>query len=63
MFFFNHDSFFIFAWGNGKSEKRLWLEQRGHEITGSRVSQSDFERYFESFSNTEKNHVISNGWI
>ena len=61
--YFNHESFFTFAWGNGKSDKRLWLEERGHVITGSRVSQSDFERYFESFSDTDKNHVKTNGWI
>ena len=61
--YFNHKSFFIFVWGNGKSDKRLWLEERGHDITGSRVSQSDFERYFELFSDTEKHHGKTNGWI
>ena len=61
--YFYHRSFFIFAWGNGKSDKRLWLEERGHHTTGSRVSQSDFERYFELFSDTEKQHVSNNRWI
>ena len=61
--YFNHESFFIFAWRNGKSDKRLWLEERGHEIRGSRVSQSDFERYFESFSDSDQIHVTTNRWI
>ena len=61
--YFNHPSLFIFAWGNGKSEKRLWLERRGYKIAGSIVKRNDFVRYFESFSVDEQRLVNTHNWI
>ena len=61
--YFNHPSFFIFAWGNGKSSRRLWLEERGYNIRNTRVSRSDFERYFGLFNTTEQQHVVDNAWV
>ena len=31
---FNDESTFIFAWGNGKSERRQWMEDRGFVCNG-----------------------------
>ena len=61
--YFNHLSFFIFAWGNGKSARRLWLEERGYQIQSNHVNRSDFERYFNRFSQDEQEHVIQECWI
>ena len=61
--YFNHSSFFIFAWGNGKCAQRLWLEERGHHIRNRRVARSDFEHYFSLFNIREQQAVIGNGWI
>ena len=61
--YFNHPSFFIFAWGNGKCAKRLWLEERGHRIRNKSVGRSDFEHYFALFNIREQQAVIQNGWI
>ena len=61
--YFKHNSFFIFAWGNGKSVRRLWLEERGYDIDGNRVNITDFERYFQVFNADEQAHVLRNGWV
>ena len=61
--YFNHPSFFILAWGNGKSVKRLWLESRGHAIEGRRVQRTDFERYFDRLSQPDQTTVRQNNWI
>ena len=62
--YFNHKSFyFIFTWGNGKCDKRLWLEERGHYIQANYVYHSDFENFFELFNDAEKQHVTTNGWV
>ena len=61
--YFNHPSFFIFAWGNGKCAKRLWLEERGHRIRNRTVARSDFEHYFALFNIRDQQAVIQNGWV
>ena len=61
--YFNHPSFFIFAWGNGKSAQRLWLEERGYAIESRRVQRRDFERYFNMFSQNEQEHCTQNNWL
>ena len=61
--YFNHPSFFIFAWGNGKSAQRLWLEERGYAIESRRVQRRDFERYFNMFSQDEQEHCTQNNWL
>ena len=61
--YFNEHSFFIFAWGNGKSIRRLWLEERGYNISGDRIQATDFERYFGMFTQEEQTHVTQQGWL
>ena len=40
--YFNHSSYFIYAWGKGKCAKRPWLEERGHHVRNRRVSRNIF---------------------
>ena len=61
--FFNHPSFFILAWGNGKSARRMWLEERGYSVQHRNVRRSDFARYFNAFNNDEQAHCSQNNWI
>ena len=61
--YFKHPSFFIFAWGNGKSARRLWLEERGYNIHSNTVRRADFLNYFNTFSNEEQSMVLQNNWI
>ena len=59
---FNHSSFFL-AWVNGKSARRMWLEEQGFAVQNRNVRRNDFERYFKTFSNDEQGHCTQNNWI
>ena len=61
--YFNHPSFFILAWGNGKSARRIWLEERGFPVQNRKIQASDFERYFNAFSNKEQAYCSKNNSV
>ena len=55
--------FFILAWGNGKSARRMWLEERGYSVQHRNVRRSDFARYFNAFNHNEQAYCSQNNWI
>ena len=57
---FNDDSTFIFAWGSGKSDKRVWMEERGFQCEG-RVTQRQITDFFNTLSVYDKADMINRG--
>lgn len=60
---FNDKDVFIFAWGNGKSRRRLYLESQNHPIpAGRRINANDIRNFFAGASQEQRNHMRENGW-
>ncbi len=54
--YFNDKDLFVFAWGNGRSTKRTYLDKRNFPIQGNAVTNNDILRYFnERATNVERN--------
>ena len=60
---FNCSNSFIFAWGNGKSAKRTWLEDHGLESSGNRCTQQDIKDFFQQASPAIQSHMNSMHWL
>lgn len=61
--YFNDPDLFALAWGNGKSEKRIYLENRGAPIVGRNVASTDISTYFGNATEDEKNEIRGLGWM
>ena len=59
--YFNEDDTYIFAWGNGKSDKRQWMEERGFQCEG-RATQRQITEFFNTLSVYDQAHMINEGW-
>ena len=60
---FNDKDVFIFAWGNGKSRRRLYLESQNHPLpAGRRINANDIRNFFAGASQEQRNHMRENGW-
>ena len=45
---FNDDNLFVFAWGNGKSEERVYIESQGHQFPANhRITQDNIDNFSE----------------
>ena len=60
--YFNDDSTFIFAWGNGNSTRRQWMEERGFVCNG-RATNALITDFFYRLSEEDQNHMQSQGWV
>jgi len=61
---FDDNDIFIFAWGNGKSARRLWLEDQNHIIpAGRRVNANDIRDFFNNATQAQQDHINRNGWL
>ena len=59
---FNDNDFFVLAWGNGKSDKRIWMEENGFNSNG-RLHNKNIIDFFNQLPNQEQLHMINMGWI
>ena len=59
--YFNKYDTYIFAWGNGKSDKRQWMEERGFHSEG-RATQRQITDFFNTLSVYDQAHMINEGW-
>ena len=59
---FGDKSLFILAWGNGKSDKRKWMEANGFEGEG-RLHNRQITEFFNQLPNPQQTHMINMGWI
>ena len=59
--YFCHKYAFVFAWGNGKSEKRKWMEEQGFTC-GGRVTNTLITDFFNRLSSEQQDYMTSKGW-
>ena len=59
---FNFPDTFIFAWGNGKSDKQVWLEDHGFVCDG-RATNSMITDFFNRLSQNDQQHMQRQGWV
>ena len=59
---FNDESTFIFAWGNGKSERRQWMEDRGFVCNG-RATNALITDFFNRLSEEDQSNMQAQRWV
>ena len=59
---FQDDDTYIFAWGNGKSDRRKWMEERGFVCNG-RATNALITDFFYRLSEEDQTHMQSRGWV
>ena len=59
--YFGHQFAFVFAWGNGKSEKRKYMEEQGFTCEG-RVTNTLITDFFNRLSTEQQDYMTSKGW-
>ena len=59
--YFGHQFAFVFAWGNGKSEKRKWMEEQGFTCGGC-VTNTLITDFFNRLSTEQQDYMTSKGW-
>ena len=60
--YFNDNSTFVFAWGNGKSARRQWMEERGFRCNG-RATNALITDFFYRLAPEDQNHMQAQGWV
>ena len=60
--YFNHDDLFVFAWGNGKSDQRIWMEENGY-VGDGRLTTRKITDFFNQLPHPQQDHMINMGWI
>ena len=60
---FNSLNSFIFAWGNGKSAKRTWLEDHGMKPSGNLFTQEEIKDFFEQTTPAIQSHMNAMHWL
>ena len=59
---FNDTDLFVLAWGNGKSEKRIWMEENGF-IGDGRLQNRQITEFFNSLTIMQQLHMTNMGWV
>ena len=61
----NDNELFVFAWGAGKSDKRVYLEANGVQFDhGERFRQTRMDEFFNNEANDEqRDHIMNMGWV
>jgi len=60
---FQNGDISIFAWGNGKCAKRLFLEEHQVQPRSSKFSRQEILNFFNSSSDAIKNHMLNMNWV
>ena len=60
---FHNENLSIFAWGNGKCAKRVFLEKHGAQPSGRQFSRQQILNFFNSSSNAIQNHMMKMNWV
>ena len=62
--YLKHPNLDVFAWGNGRSRARTWLEQRGYVIPGRQIVPGDIRFYFNHRATpAERIEMIQEGFL
>ena len=57
--FFNHKNLNVFAWGSGKSDTRTYIEARGYQVPGPRITHRDITDFFERYATPEEREEMT----